>query len=168
MKEARIPVDELWLHRPDVKKILDRAIKWAEMNPDVCEQIARPHDAGVHISAGELMRQQYIFLGRQRGDELIRLEHKSNLAPAHYRELVFAQSRDIRAIQHDISSRGGIQARKQAQQSALTAARSAHDRHELSSGNFEIDSAKDLHAVCSSINDLSETMRFYNHHLLLL
>jgi len=32
MKEARIPVDELWLHRPDVKKILDRAIKWAEMN----------------------------------------------------------------------------------------------------------------------------------------
>jgi hypothetical protein len=31
--EKRIPDRERWLHEPDVKAILDRAIAWAEKNP---------------------------------------------------------------------------------------------------------------------------------------
>ena len=56
---------------------------------------------------------------------MIRLEDEADLAPAQQRHIVFAQARDVLAVEDHLSAGGRVEPGEQAEQRALAAARRA-------------------------------------------
>jgi hypothetical protein len=69
---------------------------------DALQQFPRAASS-VRRMSGEFERKQNIFFGRERRDQVIRLKHKADLAPAQQRQVVLFQAGDVLAIQHDAS-----------------------------------------------------------------
>ncbi len=100
------------------------------------EQLAgalRPVDA---VAAGQFVRQQDIFFRRKRRQQMVGLKDEADFAAAQQRHAVFVQAGDVLAVQNDSAGGGRVQARQQAQQRALAAARWSHDGDELAQFNF--------------------------------
>src|SRR6185369_13800979 len=124
--------------------------------PDAFEQRLCPDDTGWYVAAGQLVRQQDVFFGGQRGKQLVALENESDFAPPHQRQLIFGQPGDVHAVNHDGPRGRRVQSCQQPEQRALAAPRSAHDRDKLAGRDFQINSAKDLDAMAPAIEGLGE------------
>ena len=128
--------------------------------PDSVQQSAcRFQSIAFHI---QLKGQQHIFKRGQRLNQLVRLEHKSNLASAHRGQFPFGEVVNRRSIQPDLALARRIQARKQAQQSALAASAGAHNGHKLASRDAERDPLQNLHPPRAILNPLPDLSNF-NH-----
>ena len=75
-----------------------------------------PAPSPPHVAPRQFMRQQDILFRRQRRDQLIGLKHEPDLLAPHHRQLVFAQSGDIGAVDDTVSRRRRIQPGQQPQQ----------------------------------------------------
>ena len=128
--------------------------------PDSIQQSAcRFQPVAFHI---QLKGQQHIFKRCQRLNQLVRLEHESNLAPAHCGQFRLGQIVNRRSIQPDLARARRVQARKQAQQSALSAAARAHNGHKLPGRNAQRDPLQNLHPPRAILNPLLHLPNF-NH-----
>ena len=87
-------------------------------------------------------------------DELVGLEDKADLAPAHRGQLRFSQIVDRHAIQPDFAFAGRVEAGKQAEQRALSTAACAHNRHKLSGRNLQRDPLQNFHASRAVLDPL--------------
>ena len=135
---------------------LDRVVIQAIPQADAFEQRAGTGDSRRDVAAGELVWQQDVFFGGQGREQLVALENESDFTAADQRQLVFAQSGDVDAVEDDGSRRGRIEAGEQTEQSAFAASRCPHDGYELSSGDLEVDTAQDLDAMAAAIQAFGE------------
>jgi len=131
----------------------------AVLKPDAREEFTCA--VGIATSS-QLSRQQHIFFGGERGDELIGLEHKTDLASSHHRQLVFRHSRDIHAIENHGAGRNCIEAGKQAQQRAFPASGRTHDSDEFPARDVQIDALENFNPVRTCINRFRELPDFYD------
>ncbi len=147
---------------------LDRIMIQAVAEADAFEQLTRTNSSGSGAAAQQFVGQEDVLFGGERGNQLVTLKDESDLAAADHGELVFAEAGDIGAVQHDAARGDRVEAGQQTEQRALAAAGSAHDGHELSGWDLEVDSAENLHAVRAGIDNLGEVSDCENRHLLLL
>ena len=107
--------------------------------------------AAFHI---QFVGKQNIFKSGESLDELIGLEDKADLAPAHSGQLRFRQIVDGHAVEPDLAFAGRIEAGEQTQQRALPASARAHDGHKLPGRNVQRDSLQNLHAPRAVLDPL--------------
>jgi acyl-CoA thioesterase I len=132
----------------------------AASEADAVEQFAGAFGS-VTCPRGQATRQfhgqEHVFLGGERGDEVIRLEDEPDFAAAHLRHAVFVEVGDVFAIQDHLARSGGIEAGEEAEQGALAAARGSHDGGELAARDIEIDAFEDVHPVSAGGNGFSKS-----------
>ncbi len=85
---------------------------------------------------------------------MIGLEDESDFAAAQERHLIFAEPRDVFAVEEDVAAAGRIEAGDQAEECAFAAARRAHNGGELTARNLEIDSPENVDAMCAGVDRL--------------
>jgi len=108
------------------------------------------------VAAGKLVRQQDVLFGGQGGEQLVALENEANLPAADQRQLVFAQTGDVDAIEYDGPRRSRIETSEQPEQRALAAAGGPHDGHELARRDLKVDAAQDIDAMAAAIKALGK------------
>src|SRR5262249_27159530 len=110
--------------------------------------------------AGELHRQEHVLLGRQRRNQVVALKHEADLAPPHLRHLIFAEVRDVLAIENHLAGGRRIESGEQTEQRALAAARRSHDGGELAARNREVDALEDVDTVRAGVDGFGERANF--------
>ena len=128
---------------------------------DALEQISGAA-AGVPFISAQLGGKEHILLRGQGGDKLIGLKNKAEFASPHAGEVVFAQVRNIRAVEKNAAGGYGIKPGQQAQQSTLAAAGSAHDRKKLAARYGKGDTAQNLYPIRRILNHFPEVV-YLNH-----
>ena len=115
---------------------LDGVMIAAIQQADAFEQFAGALGTVDAVAAGQFIRQQNIFFGRQGGQQMVGLKNEADFAAAQQRHAVFIQAGDVLAIQNDPARSGRIEAGQKAQQRALAAARRSHDGDEFAALQF--------------------------------
>ena len=117
--------------------------------PHIVEQGARPlHRARL---AAELERHGHVLEGAQGRDEVKGLEHVADGVATEAGQLVFAKRRDLDAPHRDVTGRGAVEARDEAEQSGLSAARRTGDGHELPRGHLQRDVGEHVHGAAAAV-----------------
>src|SRR5581483_3860449 len=122
---------------------------------DTLQQIQRPGRLGRAV-AHKLHWQQHILLGGEGRNEMVGLENKSDLAPAHERQLILGKIRDLLAIQLDGSGGRAIETREKTQQRAFAAAGRPHYRNHFTALDIEIDPLQNLHTMAAGVDDFGK------------
>jgi hypothetical protein len=123
---------------------------------DAFKQRAGARDPRGDIPAGELVRQQDVFLSGQGREQLVTLENETNLPTSDKSQFVFAQPGDVDAVEDNGSRGGGIEAGEQSEQGAFAAAGGPHDGDKLAGRDIEIDAAEDVDAMAPAFEALGE------------
>ena len=87
---------------------------------------------------------------------MIGLKHKTDLAPAHQRQLVFLEPGNLLAVQENLAGGRRIEACQQAQQRALSAAGRAHHGGKLPARNLQLDALQNIDAMRARIDRFGE------------
>src|SRR6187551_2087253 len=88
---------------------------------DLFEELANAL-ASVAVSAGKLVREQDVFLGGERGNELVILEYEAEFPPTHEGEFVLRQADDVFTVETNFTCRWVVEAREKTEQCTLPAA----------------------------------------------
>jgi acyl-CoA thioesterase I len=115
------------------------------------QQFARAFPAA-RFGPREFHGKENILFGRKRRNQMVGLEYEADLASAQERHFVFAQMRDLFAIQNYLPRGGRVKPRQESEQRTLSAAGGPHDRGELAPWNLEIDSLQNLDAVSTGVD----------------
>ena len=110
------------------------------LKPYLCQKPLRDLSGIAH--ARQLKWQHDVFSRGQSGKQLKTLKNKSDFLCPQPGSLVFIKSTQADTIQPNLSARGNIHARKQAQQGRLTRSRCADDGGRSACRNIEIDAAQ--------------------------
>ena len=129
----------------------------AVQQADAFEQLAGALGPVDPVAAGQFIRQQNIFFGRQRGQQMVGLKNEADFAAAQQRHAVLVQAGDVLAIQNDLAGGGRVEAGQKSQQRALAAARWSHDGDELAALNFQIDATQNVDAMSGGGNAFGES-----------
>ncbi len=96
--------------------------------------------------AAQLQRQGHVLLGRERRQQVERLEDESHPLAADDRALVVVERGQIDAFQQHLAAAGRFHAAEDVQQRALARARRAHDRQQFALADLEVDAAQGVNA----------------------
>ena len=102
----------------------------------------------------EFVRQQHILESGKRLNQLVGLEDKADLAPAHRCQLSLRQVVDGYAIEPDLALAGRVEAGEQTQQRALAASTRTHNGHKLPRRNLQRDSLQNVYTPRAILDPL--------------
>ena len=135
---------------------LDGVVIEAAGEADAVEEFAGA-GAAAGIAAGEFHGEEHVFFGGEGGEEMVGLEDEADFAAAELGHGVFAEVRDVFAIEDDLTGGGRVESGEEAEEGAFAAAGGAHDGGKLAAGNFEVDAFEDFDAVGSGVDGLGES-----------
>ena len=138
---------------------LHGVVRGAVEEADLIEQLAGPGHAVAKLAC-EFVWEEDIFLGGERGDELVALEDEADFGAANPCHVVFCEVGDVCAIEKDAAGSWGVETSEQAEQGALAAAGGPHDGDELAMWDGEADSLEDLHQVCPGFDFAGDCVNF--------
>ena len=96
--------------------------------------------------AAQLQRQGHVLLGRERRQQVERLEDEAHPLAADDRALVVVERGQIDAFEQHLAAAGRFDAAEDVQQGALARARRAHDRQQFALADLEVDAAQGVDA----------------------
>jgi acyl-CoA thioesterase-1 len=143
---------------------LHRIVIQAIAQANAFKQRASAGDSGGDFAARKLVRQQDVFFGGQGGEQLVTLEHESDLAAADQRQPVFLQARNIDAVYDDGPRSSRVETGEQTEQRALSTSGGTHDGDELAGRNIEVDAAEDFNAMAPAVEAFGKVPGGENGH----
>ena len=137
----------------------------ARQHLGIVAQALRQADARQHVArrlagvapAGQLQRQHHVFKRGQVAEQLKALEHEADLACAQRGAGVFADGKQVFAVDAHRAARGRVEPGDDGQQRALARTRGADDGHGLARGQAEMDIAQNIQRA-GGIGDRLENM----------
>ena len=96
--------------------------------------------------AAKLQRQRHVLLGRERRQQVERLENEAHPLAADDRALVVVERGQIDPFEQHLAAGGSFNAPQNVQQRALARTRRAHDRQQLALADLEVDAAQGMYA----------------------
>src|SRR5262249_15007624 len=128
---------------------LDGVVVRALREPDVGQEGARPLESV--LLAAELEWNRDVLEGGQRGNQVEGLEDVADGVAAEARERILAEPGQLDSVHHDAPGRGPVEARDQAEQRGLAAARRPGDRDELAGRHLEEDLREHVHGAAAAL-----------------
>ena len=111
--------------------------RWLVRSASPTRSTTASYQSCVDLAAGELQRQEDVLLGRQRRQQVERLEDEADVRAAQLGELRVVHLRDVLA--GDVDAAGGrlVEPGQDVHQRGLAGPRGAHDRGELAARDVD-------------------------------
>jgi len=107
------------------------------------------------VIAFQLQRQHHVFLGRQRGEEVKRLEHEAHQPPANRGAGFLVDCLESLAVESYAAPGGHVEAGQQAEQGGLARARRTHDGEAFAGRHAEVHPGQDVQPSLRAENRLA-------------
>ena len=109
---------------------------------DQAQQLVEPRPVHRRVRAGDDRGQSHVLLDGEHGNQVEELEHEADPPAPEERELVVAQGRQRRAVHHDLTRGGRVEAAHEMEQGGLPGSRRSHDGEEAPGGHVEGDAVE--------------------------
>src|SRR5579885_564869 len=126
------------------------------------KQFLRPRRWRAGVLA-DIQRHLDIFLRRQRGNQVERLEDHADFVVAHRRQLPLTHARNVHSIDQHLPRRRIVQPGNDAQQRTLARARRPDDREKLAAMNLETDASENIDALAPQRQTLRDVAHIHHH-----
>src|SRR5690606_7289929 len=113
----------------------------------------------VDLGPRDVERERDVLAGRERGDEVERLEDEAEPRAAELREATLAHSAHLVARDDDASGGGTVESRHAVHEGRLPGARGPHDRRELAGGEVDADAVEGADLGLALAVDLDQVPR---------
>ena len=114
---------------------------------------------GVDVGARDVERQGDVLLGRERRDQVERLEHEADPVAPQLRQELVVQQRQVHVADEDPAVGRRIEPGEDVQQRGLPRSRRAHDRRPFAGGQIERDAPQRLHRGVAGAVHLAQRFR---------
>src|SRR5712692_6938399 len=124
-------------------------------------------ERGLHVLAAlrfrELGQQQWkldVLIGGEHGNQVVHLKYETNVASAPLRKLARGHVRDFVAVNSDAAGRGHVEPAQELAQRGLAGAAGAHESHEVTLVDVEIEALQHLNFLAAAAVGLVQTANF--------
>jgi hypothetical protein len=112
----------------------------SRFEPDEAESLLR-----AHRMLGNLGHKRDVLVGREARDQIVELEHETNVLSAIVCEAPILKGRQFQILKEQTTARRAIDAAHYVQQGRFAASRRPQQHHHFSGPNVEIQSAQRAH-----------------------